>query len=188
MIAAAGPIQDVGARVLLDAHASLTVAASLVALVATVAAALGDRPPARWFIAGAFCVSLGANLTGTRWLAAPLVVLGVLGLAVRELERAFAGVTIGARGVTLHRPLKDPLTVAYEDVQAVHTSLRRGTAGTLILETDHGTVTARDVPGAADLQARIEARMGTFDVDDPEEAARRARKTIQELVRGAEPT
>lgn len=187
VVAAAAPIADLGARASLGHHASLTLATALAALLVPVAAALGDRPPARWYISSAFAVSLGANLAATRWLATPLAVLGLVGVLALEIQRRFDGLTIGADAVTLHNPLKDPFTLSYAEIEAVHTT-SAGSAGTLILETDHGTVTARDLPAVHDLQARVEARMGTFDVDDPEQAARRARKTIQELVRGPKPS
>lgn len=184
LFAAAEPIVELGAQLTLGSHATLTIAASLAAVATTLAAALADRPPARWFIACAFAVSVGANLTGSAWLVTPLVALGLGGVAVREVERAADGLTLGTSAVTLHRPLKDPFTVAYEDVLAVHTTIVAGEAGTLILETKHGTVTARDIPGVRDIQARIEARMTRFDLDDEEDAARRARETIQDLIRG----
>lgn len=188
LFAGADSIARLGARATLGVHASLTVAASLTVLLAALTAALCDGTPARWFVAGAFAVSLGANLASTRWLLTPLVALGLVGVLVRETQRAFDGITLGSTSLTIHRPLKDPLTVDYEDVNAIHTTPALQKAGTLILETEHGTVTARDLPHVADLQARIEARTGSIDVEDTESAARRARKRIQDLVRGKAPS
>lgn len=185
---AADSIAQLGARATLGSHASLTIAAGLTVLLAALAAALCDGSAARWYIGGALAVSLGANLAPTRWLLLPLAALGLAGVLVRELQRFFDGLTLGSTSLTLHRPLKDPLTVAYDDVDAIHTSPALRDTGTLILETAHGTVTARDLPGVGDLQARIEARTSAIDVEDPESAARQARKRIQTLVQGRTPS
>ncbi len=179
-----GWIAQQGAQLGLGAHTSATITAGLVVLLATLTAALCDRPPARWFIAGILAVSLGANITAVPWLFTPLVILGLAAITAREIERSFDGVTLGATALTLHRPLKDALTVNYEDVNAVHTSPALGKAGTLILETEHGTVTARGLPRVGDIQARIEARLAAPEVEDVEKAARHARETIQDIVRG----
>lgn len=180
-------LTEMAAEFGLGTQASLTLAAGLVGALATLTAALCDRPPARWFIASALAVSLGANLAASAWLLAPLVLLGALAIGAREVERGFDGITLGIEGITLHRALKEAFTVPYDDVRAVHTSPAVGATGTLILETEHGTVTARDLPRIEDMQARIEARLAAEDVQDPEDAARHARKTIQSIVKSAGP-
>jgi len=188
LIPAGSGLADLGARIALPAHASVTIAAGLVVLLTSLTAALCDQPPARWYIAGVFAVSLGGNVAPTTWVSIPLVATGVIGLLVREVERGFDGITLGPAGLTIHRPLKDPLTVDYEDVRAVHTTPSVDDDGTLILETEHGTVTAGDLPAVGDLKARIEARTGGFDVDDPQQTAREVRERIQDIVRGKTPT
>lgn len=187
-IVAAEPIASFGADLTLGARASATIAASLVVGLAAVTAALCDRSPARWYVAGAFAVSVGANLAPAAWVALPVALLGLAGVIVQELHRFFGGLTLGPQGLTLHRPLKDPLTVDHAAVEAVHTSPTMEGAGTLILETQHGTVTARDLPDVEQLQARIEARTSRLTVEDPTAAARDARERIQTLLRGESPT
>lgn len=187
LVLARAPIAEIASRFGLGMHAGVTLAAILAAGIVVLAAALCDRPPARWFVAGALAVSLGANLASGPWIVAPLIALGVVAILAREAQRLFAGLTLGTEALTLHRPLKEPLTVAYTDIEAIHTAPTREGAGTLILETVHGTVTAQDLPEAADLQARIEARTASFDLSDPHAAATQARKKIQTIVRGERP-
>jgi hypothetical protein len=187
LIAGLGPVGDLGARLTIGVHASATIAASLAVLATVTAAALCDRSPARWYVAGALAVSLGANLAPPRGVALPLAALGLGGVLAQEVARAFDGITLGPEGITLHRPLKDPLTVDYEAIEAVHTAPALEGAGALILETQHGTVTARDLPRVEQLQSRIEARTSRVEIDDPEETARKTRKRIQSLLRGETP-
>jgi len=188
LIVAVGPVADLGARLTIGAQLSATFAGALVVGLAALSAALCEGSPARWCIAGAFALGLGGNLAPPRGVGIPLLALGLVGIAVQEVRRAFDGITLGPQGLTMHRPLKDPLTVDFPDIEAIHTTPTIAGAGTLILETEHGTVTARDLPDVEQLQARIEARAGGFEIDDPTDAARRARKQIQGLLDGEAPT
>lgn len=186
--AAAEPIAGLGAALTLGPRASATIAASLVVGLAVLAAALCDRGTARWYVAGAFSVSVGANLAPDAWVALPLALLGLAGVIVQETHRFFGGLTLGPGGLTLHRPLRDPLTVDHAAIEAVHTTPAMEGAGTLILETAHGTVTARDLPDVEQLQARIEARTSQLTVEEPASAARDARERVQTLLRGETPS
>lgn len=155
---------------------------ALAVLLGMLAAILADRSPVPTLILGAFAVSLGGNLLSGRLAAFPLFALGLSWIAVAEARRLFEGITLAPDGLTLHRPLRDPLILEYAEIRAVHTSLQWDEAGTLILETNHGTVTAGALPHCEELQARVEARMQKVPVRATTESLDKARRRIQNLV------
>ncbi len=165
-----------GTRVLLGAG---------VVAVAVVAAALANRPPVAALIVGATALSIGGNLLVGPWIGAPLILAGLGWIGVVETRRWFDGITLSPRGLTLHRALRSPFTVDFDDVRAVHTTMHTETAGTLILETEHGTVTAPHLPGCEALQARIEARMRQVPVRAQEDSLAKARQRLEGLLEGA---
>lgn len=169
-------LPDTGVRVVL---------AGLAVVLGAVAAALANRSPARVVVLGALAVSLGGNLLAGPLVAAPLLVLGLAWIAVLEGRRLFEGVTLSPEGLTLHRVLKDPLVVAFDDVRAVHTSMRGEDAGTLILETAHGTVTAPDLPDPETLQARLEARLNPPSVEATRASLEESRRRLDGLLEGS---
>lgn len=155
---------------------------AVVGLGAILAAALADRTPFVAMLVSATAVSIGGNVLAGPWIGVPLTVAGLGWIGVIEARRLFDGITLSPRGLTLHRALRSPFTVDFDDVRAVHTTMHTETTGTLILETEHGTVTARHLPGCQALQARIEARMHQVPVRAQESSLTKARQRLEGLL------
>jgi hypothetical protein len=153
--------------------------------LAMLAAGLANRSPARVLVLGGLAVSVGGNLLQGPWIGLPLAVAGLGWILVLEVRRLFEGVTLSPVGLTLHRVLQDPLVVDFEDVRAVHTSMHGQGAGTLILETEHGTVTAPHLPDPETLQARLEARLRPEPVEPTRESLERSRRRLEEHLGAA---
>lgn len=164
-----------GARILLAAAA---------VPLAMLAAVLANRSPVPVLVVGTFAVSLGGNLSTGPWVAAPLLAAGLGWVVFSEGRRLFEGVTLSPEGVTIHRPIRQPLTIDHDAIRAVHTSVGSTDAGTLILETDHGTVTAPALPGCEGLQARIEARMQRVPIRATADSLQTARKRVESILAG----
>lgn len=168
-------LPDAGVRVLL---AGVGLALGLVL------AALADRRPVRLLIVGTTAISLGGNLFAGAWTGLPLALAGLAWAGMLEVSRLFEGVGMDPGGLTLHRVLKPPLVTRFEDVRAVHTSMHGDGTGTLILETEHGTVTAGDLPDPSVLQERIEARLNVPSVEASTESLEASRQRLGRLIGG----
>lgn len=156
-----------------------------VILAAMLAAALANRAPVVALLVGTSALSLGGNVLSGAWIGVPLLLAGLGWIGFLEARRSVEGITLSPEGLTLHRALRSPFTVDFEDVRAVHTTMHTGTAGTLILETEHGTVTAPHLPGCQALQARIEARMHRVPVRAQQDSLAKARQRLEGLLDGS---
>lgn len=172
----------------LSLAATRIVLASAGVLVAMLAASLANRRPVVALIVGTSAVSLGGNLLAGAWVGVPLLAAGLGWILLLEARRRFEGLTISPEGLTLHRAIRDPLTIGFDDVRAVHTTMHTDRIGTLILETAHGTVTAQHLPGCQALQARLEARMNRVPVRATEDSLSQARGRLQGLLEGSNAT
>lgn len=153
-------------------------------LGAMLAARLANRSPVPPLAVGTAGLTLGGNVFAGPTVAGPMIVLGLGWCLFEEARRLFEGITIPTTGLTIHRPIRDPLDIDYEDVRAVHTTPTAGGSGTLILETEHGTVTAPALPGCQALQARVEARMHRKPVHPTTDSIEQARARLDGLVSG----
>lgn len=157
-------------------------------LGAMLAAALADRSPVPALVVGTLAASLGGNAFAGPLVAVPLLIAGVAWLGFEEARRMFEGITVAPEGLSIHRPLREALTLDYGQIRAVHTSPSAGESGTLILETQHGTVTAPALPGCEELQARVEARTTRVPVHPTAESLADCRGRVQDLIRGGQPS
>jgi branched-subunit amino acid transport protein len=174
----------VGTELGLAHETGIVLAGAIAVGVTTLAAALADRSPPAYLVAGAFALNAGALLTSGRWPAAFLLALAVGSILVWEVARLFEGLTIGETTLSIHRGLRETLDLEYEDVIAVHSTAKTD-AGTLIVETDHGTVTVNDLPQVEQVQARVEARVHRPPISTTAESIEDAHDRIARLVGGA---
>lgn len=166
-------LTELGARVLL--------AAGLVVL-AIVASHLAGRPAVLTMLAGSSAISLGANLTGSPWMAAPLIAVGLVWIVALEARRFASGLALTDKRVILSRPMRTAFGLGFHEIHVVHTTRDDSTWGSIILETEHGTVTTNGLPRHQELADRIEARMdGTPVAVDPQ-AVTEARTRIERLI------
>lgn len=184
VILAPAQISDPIAGIGLGADGARIVLAGGAVLVGMLVAALVDRPPVLVLVIGATATSLGGNLASGPWIGAPMALAGLGWIGLIDARRHLEGVTLSPDGLTMHRPLGSPWTVEFEDLRAVHTSMHTGDVGTLILETEHGTVTAPHLPGCEALQARLEARMHRVPVRASADSLSEARGRLERLLEG----
>ncbi len=169
-------LTDLGARLLLS---------SGLVILAIVASHLADRPAVLTMLAGASSISLGANLTGSRWMAVPLVVVGLGWVAGLEARRAASGLALTDRRVILPRPMRAAFGLSFDEIHVVHTTRDDGAWGSIILETEHGTVTTNGLPRHRELADRIEARIKGTPVMPEPQSVTEARTRVERLIERA---
>lgn len=169
-------LTELGARLLL---------ASGLVVLAIVASHLADRPAVLTMLAGASSISLGANLTATRWMALPLVLAGLAWIVGLEIRRAASGLALTDRRVILPRPMRAAFGLSFDEIHVVHTTRDEGAWGSIILETEHGTVTTNGLPRHRELADRIEARIDGTPVAAEPQAVTEARTRVERLIERA---
>lgn len=166
----------------LSLHATRVMLAAAGVGLVMAAAALANRSPVPVLALGTAGTILGASMLTGPLVGSPLFAAGAGWLAYLEGRRLFEGITLSPRGTTLHRFLKPPLVIQHEDIQHAHTAMHDDHRGTLILETDHGTVTAPHLPACTTLQERIEARLNPTPTEPTATSLSHARERIEDLV------
>lgn len=181
-VAAPGPLVGWLTGLGLTRFGALTVLASLGGALTVLAAKLAARPPVPTLVVGSLAISLGANLSQTRWMGLGLALFGLGWIGMLEAARGLDGIALTDRRVIMPRPMRTPLAFEHAELRAVHTTQDDQDQGALILESAHGTVTVKDLPGHVGLQDRIKARMEAVEVPPEPPAVAEARARIERLL------